>query len=97
MSEVKPIGDRRLREIDGFLAASRARVVEAYADDLRAFIARLRAAEAERDKLREALAWYAEMAAGCRKLGSLGNPARHALDADGGKCARDALGQVPTP
>jgi hypothetical protein len=45
----------------------------------------------ERDKLREALEWYAEQVAGCRKLGSIGDPARHALDADGGKRARTAL------
>lgn len=37
------------------------------------------------------LEWYAEQAAGCRKLGSVGDPYRRALDADGGKRARDAI------
>ena len=46
--------------------------------------------------VREVLAWYAEQAAGCRKLGSLGDPARQALDSDGGKRARAALA-LPTP
>lgn len=39
----------------------------------------------------DALGWYAEQVAGCRKLGSIGDPARHALDADGGKRAQAAI------
>lgn len=39
----------------------------------------------------KALEWYAEQVAGCRKLGHIGDPSRHALDADGGKRAREAL------
>jgi hypothetical protein len=46
---------------------------------------------AEVEMLRAALKWYAEQAEGCRKLGSIGDPFRHALDADGGKRARAAL------
>jgi hypothetical protein len=42
-------------------------------------------------RLRAALKWYAEKAEGCRKLGSIGDPFRHALDADGGKRGRAAL------
>lgn len=42
-------------------------------------------------ELEEALTWYGEKAEGCRKLGSIGDPARQALDADGGKRARAAL------
>ncbi len=45
-------------------------------------------------ELVEALEWYAEQAAGCRKLGHIGDPYRHALDADGGKRAREALATV---
>ncbi|USY26673.1 hypothetical protein NIZ92_06455 [Alcaligenes sp. 1735tsa3] len=41
----------------------------------------------------EALSWYAEQVAGCRKIGSPGDTARQALDADGGKRARAALAQ----
>jgi hypothetical protein len=51
----------------------------------------IRKAEADNEKLRAALKWYAEQAEGCRKLGSIGDPFRHALDADGGKRARAAL------
>jgi hypothetical protein len=39
----------------------------------------------------EALTWYAEQVAGCRKVTSEGNDARRALDQDGGKRATDAL------
>lgn len=39
----------------------------------------------------EALKWYAEQVEGCRKLGSIGEPFRNALDADGGKRALAAL------
>jgi hypothetical protein len=42
-------------------------------------------------RLEKALAWYAEQAEGCRKIGSAGDPARQALDRDGGKRARAAL------
>ena len=41
---------------------------------------------------REALEWYAEKVAGCRKITSEGNDARNALDRDGGQIARAALG-----
>jgi hypothetical protein len=40
-----------------------------------------------------ALEWYAEQVAGCRKLGSIGDPYRQALDRDGGGRARAALHQ----
>ncbi len=46
---------------------------------------------------REALAWYAEHVAGCRKLGSIGDPHRQLLDNDGGARARAALAQPPAP
>lgn len=39
----------------------------------------------------EALAWYAEQVAGCRKITPEGDAARQALDADGGKRAKAAL------
>lgn len=39
----------------------------------------------------EALTWYARQAWNCRKLGSIGEPARNALDSDGGQRARAAL------
>jgi hypothetical protein len=45
--------------------------------------------------LREALEWYAEQAEGCRKIGSIGDPSRQALDDDGGKRARAALARRP--
>jgi hypothetical protein len=48
------------------------------------------ASERER-KLREALEWYRDKVADCRKIGTAGEPARNALDADGGKRARAAL------
>lgn len=46
--------------------------------------------------MREALEWYAEQVAGCRKIGSVGEPARHALDRDGGERARNALALLAT-
>jgi outer membrane murein-binding lipoprotein Lpp len=49
------------------------------------------AAEAALAEAREALAWYAEQTEGCRKTGSVGDPARHALNNDGGKRARRIL------
>lgn len=48
---------------------------------------------AENEKMREALEWYAEQVAWLRKLGVIGDPSRHALDADGGKRARTSLVQ----
>lgn len=44
------------------------------------------------DKASEALAWYAQQVANCRKLTPEGEEARAALDRDGGKRAMDALG-----
>lgn len=41
--------------------------------------------------LRRALSWYEEQVSLCRKVGSLGEPGRHALDRDGGERARAAL------
>ena len=55
--------------------------------------AELWAAKAEVERLREALRWYEEKVAECRKIGSLGDNARQALDRDGGFRARDALSQ----
>ena len=46
---------------------------------------------AEIKRLRAALRWYGEQVEGCRKLGSIGDPFRHALDKDGGFIARAAL------
>ncbi len=43
---------------------------------------------------REALTWYAEQTDGCRKLGSIGEPYRNALDHDGGKRAKAALASL---
>ena len=45
--------------------------------------------------MRAALNWYAEQGEGCRKLTPDGDTARHALDRDGGKRAREALGAHP--
>lgn len=44
-------------------------------------------------RMREALDWYAEQGAGCRKITSEGEKARFALDKDGGERARRALGE----
>jgi hypothetical protein len=49
------------------------------------------ALQADRDRLREELAWYGEQARLCRVTSSEGAPGRHALQADGGKRARAAL------
>jgi hypothetical protein len=45
----------------------------------------------------EALRWYAEQVAGCRKLGSAGDAARSSLDADGGKRALAAIAAASQP
>lgn len=45
----------------------------------------------ENKRLQTALRWYAEQVEGCRKLGSIGEPFRNALDKDGGARARAAL------
>lgn len=50
------------------------------------------AAEAEAARLREALQWYGEQAAGCRKITKEGDVARQNLDRDCGEKARAALG-----
>lgn len=54
-------------------------------------VARIEELERQNKDLREALAWYAEQSAGCRKIGAVGDPFRRALDADGGKRALAAL------
>lgn len=59
--------------------------------------AELGAALAENEAMREALRWYAEKVAECRKIGSLGDNARQALDLDGGFRARDAISQQAEP
>jgi hypothetical protein len=59
-------------------------------NELPTLIAELRQLRAERDRLREALEWYEEQVQNCRKL--TGHDARSALDRDGGKRARAALG-----
>lgn len=51
----------------------------------------------EIERLRNALEWYAKHAAGCRKIPSEGDTSRQALDADGGKLARDALSGLSAP
>jgi hypothetical protein len=53
--------------------------------------------DSKEDGLRAALEWYAEQVAGCRKITREGNTARHALDADGGKRAREALSASSPP
>lgn len=63
-------------------------VLIALAPDLAAALRQTLARNAE---LEAALRWYAEQVAGCRKIGSAGDPFRHALDADGGHRARAAL------
>lgn len=45
--------------------------------------------------LRDALLWYRDNAAMCRKIGSIGEPARKALDADGGKRADEVMDNSP--
>jgi hypothetical protein len=50
-----------------------------------------KAAEAERDRLREVLGWYGEQARLARLTRREGDEGRHALAADGGKKARAAL------
>ena len=59
--------------------------------------AELGAAKAENEKLREALRWYEEKVTECRKIGSLGDNARQALDLDGGFRARDAISKQSEP
>lgn len=49
------------------------------------------ALQAQVEVLREALHWYAEHVAGCRKIGSVGEPFQQALARDGGQKARAAL------
>ena len=44
------------------------------------------------ERYEEALQWYAEQVAGCRKITSEGDTARKALDRDGGERARKSLG-----
>ena len=60
---------------------------------VRADLADAQAQEIER--LRAALAWYGEQARLCRLIHSEGDAGRHALDNDGGKRARAALGDAP--
>ncbi|SEJ16115.1 Restriction alleviation protein Lar [Sphingomonas sp. OV641] len=50
---------------------------------------------AEVRALRDALLWYRDNAAMCRKIGSIGEPARKALDADGGKRADEVMDNSP--
>jgi hypothetical protein len=56
-----------------------------------AITARATAAEAERDRLREALAWYEAQARLCRLIHADGDTGRQALSRDGGEIARAAL------
>lgn len=62
--------------------------VEESVDDIMFIIEAL---EQENKRLREALEWYGEHAAGCRLIHSGGDPSRHNLQDDGGKRARAAL------
>jgi hypothetical protein len=59
-------------------------------EELERYIKMIKDLEEQINKKDEALDWYDEHGAGCRKLGSVGDPFRHALDADGGKRAREA-------
>lgn len=54
------------------------------------------APQASAENAYKALSWYAEQVAGCRKFGSDGEAARHALDRDGGERARAALSATKT-
>lgn len=65
--------------------------VFSFPGDVAAIVRHLDAAEAEHDALAKALEWYEEQARLCRKLTDDGHVARIALDADGGKRAREAL------
>lgn len=60
-----------------------------------AVLSKLRAEGVQAGDEREALAWYAEQVAGCRKMGADGDAARQALDKDGGERARAVLASAP--
>ena len=60
---------------------------DALAAERDALAAKLKVAE-------EALEFYAKHGEGCRKIGSIGEPSRNALDRDGGKFARAALSRL---
>ena len=64
---------------------------EEFRDDVIPLLAHITKQDAENAELRDALQWYAEQVAGCRKIGSIGEPFRHSLDADGGERAINAL------
>ena len=57
--------------------------------------AALIAQDAELKRYREALEWYGEQARLSRLIHSGGDTGRHALQEDGGKRARAALGEKP--
>ena len=52
------------------------------------------ALRARAEKAEAALRWYRDQAEGCRKLGGIGDPFRHALDEDGGQRARSVLAEI---
>lgn len=68
---------------ESFWRAWQDRAVKAEAENAR-LTARIR-------ELEGALEWYRKQTEGCRKIGSIGDPHRQALDADGGKRATAAL------
>lgn len=72
---------------------------EVMVEEIRASVDRWHELQTLRLQLGDAaqvLQWYADQADGCRKLGSIGDPARQALDHDGGGRARECLAR-PAP
>ena len=57
----------------------------------KAYYEALEKAEAERDRLREALEWYEKIVGECNRRGQEGEDARNAIAQDMGKRARTAL------
>ncbi len=71
--------------VEGALCGVRAEMAKGAAD--------LAAAQEREQRMREALEWYGEQARLCRIVHKEGDAGRHALNNDGGKRARAALGE----
>lgn len=90
----KILSDARRQERDGFATLE---ADAAYIARLSPEVVRSLATQAlEANRMREALAWYAEQVRNCRKITSDGSDARAALDRDGGELARAALHPEPS-